>query len=163
MTTRGPIPRYFAPAFFSQGMSANKPIYTSAADAEAAFYEALARSSLDTMMSVWSEDEEVVCIHPGGPRIVGLESIREAWRQMLSGGQRLTIDVTQTVVSGNAMVAMHSVFENIRIEGEPVRTATIAATNVYIRGALGWRMVMHHASPIPDDSDFGTLSPRVVH
>ena len=144
-------------------MSIKKPIYTSAADAEAAFYDALSRSDLDAMMSVWSEDDEVVCIHPGGPRIVGLEAIREVWRQMLSGGARLEINVTQGVVSGNAMVAIHSVFENIRLAGESRHSPPIAATNVFVRGALGWRMVMHHASPVPDGTDFGDLSPRVVH
>ena len=144
-------------------MSTNKPIYTSAAEAETAFYEALARSDLDGMMSVWSEDDDVVCVHPGGPRIVGLEAIREVWRQILSGGSRLVIDISQAVVSSNAMVAVHSVFENIRSEDEGAQPPVIAATNVYLRGALGWRMVMHHASPVPDNTDFGDLSPRVVH
>ena len=144
-------------------MSPKKPIYPSAAAAEAAFYEALTHSDLDAMMAVWSDEEEVVCIHPGGPRIVGLESIREVWRQMLSSDAQLKIDVTQAIVSSNAMVAMHSVFEDICIEGQSLRAPAIAATNVYMHGASGWRMVMHHASVVPDDSDFGALSPRVVH
>ena len=33
-------------------------------EAESAFYAALARADLDGMMAVWSEDEEVVCMHP---------------------------------------------------------------------------------------------------
>lgn len=144
-------------------MSIKKPIYTSAADAEAAFYDALARADFDAMMSVWSEDDEIACIHPGGPRIVGLQAVREAWRQMLAGGAHLQVDVSEAVVSGNAMVAVHSVFENIRVASATARSPLIAATNVYIRGALGWRMVMHHASPVPDAADFGDLSPRVVH
>jgi len=144
-------------------MSVKKPIYTSATDAEAAFYDALARADFDAMMSVWSEDDEIACIHPGGPRIVGLQAVREAWRQMLAGGAHLQVDVSEAVVSGNAMVAVHSVFENIRVAGATARSPLIAATNVYIRGALGWRMVMHHASPVPDAADFGDLSPRVVH
>ena len=44
-----------------------------------------------------------------------------------------------------------------------LRAPAIAATNIYMHGASGWRMVMHHASVVPDDSDFGALSPRVVH
>lgn len=144
-------------------MSPKKPSYTSAAAAEAAFYEALSRADLDTMMSVWSDEEEVVCIHPGGPRVVGLESVREVWRQMLSSATQLQVDVTQAVVSGNARVMMHSVFEHIRIEGQSQPAPAIAATNIYMHGASGWRMVMHHASVVPDDSDFGALSPRVVH
>ena len=144
-------------------MSIKKPIYTSAADAEAAFYDALARADLDAMMSVWSEDDEVACIHPGGPRIVGLQAVRETWRQMLAGGARLQVDISEAVISGNPMVAIHSAFEHIRVAGATARSPLIAATNVYVRGALGWRMVMHHASPVPDAADFGDLSPRVVH
>ncbi len=141
----------------------SKPIYTSAADAEAAFYEALSRGDLEQMMSVWAEDEEVVCIHPGGPRIVGLAAVRDVWRQILSGGERLTVRLAHAVVTSNAVMAMHSVFEEISLESDGRRSAPIVATNVYLRGALGWRMVVHHASPAPDPTDFGELSPRVVH
>jgi ketosteroid isomerase-like protein len=42
------------------------PLFATADDAERAFYEALAKSDLDAMMAVWSEDEETVCILPGG-------------------------------------------------------------------------------------------------
>jgi hypothetical protein len=53
-------------------------IFTSPEEAESAFYAALARADLDGMMAVWSEDEEVVCVHRqhppdrpvGHPRIV---------------------------------------------------------------------------------------------
>ena len=38
-------------------------------DAEAAFYEALERADLEAMMEVWAEDEEIVCVHPAGPRL----------------------------------------------------------------------------------------------
>ena len=27
-------------------------------------------------MAVWSDDEEVACVHPGGPRMVGNAAIR---------------------------------------------------------------------------------------
>ena len=141
----------------------SKPIYTSSADAEAAFYDALARSDLDKMMSVWAEDDEVVCIHPGGPRLVGLSDIREIWRQMMANGARLDIEVSQAVVTGNAMMAVHSVFERISLAEAGRRSPLIAATNVYMRGALGWRMVTHHASPVPATDPLADLAPRVVH
>lgn len=142
----------------------SKPIYLSAADAEAAFYDALARADLDAMMAVWSEDEEVVCIHPGGPRIVGLSAVRETWRQMFESGTRLTISLSRHVICSNMMQAVHNVFEHIAAEGDDQLNPPIAATNVYARGAAGWRMVMHHASPTPDTTDFASqLTPRVVH
>ena len=141
----------------------SKANFTTALEAEAAFYQALAQGNVDALMAVWSEEEEVVCVHPGGPRIVGLAAVRETWRQILSNGNALKIDVSQAVVSASAMMAMHCVFEHVGAEGQMQRGPTLAATNVYVRGPNGWRMVLHHASPIPEHADFGDLSPRVVH
>jgi len=31
--------------------------------------------------------------------------------------------------------------------GQPAPTAWVIATNVYLKTALGWRLVLHHASP----------------
>ena len=72
------------------------PIFTSPEEAETAFYAALSRADLDGMMAVWSEDEEVVCIHPGSIRLVGLAAIRESWRQLFAAGTRI-IGPTQAV------------------------------------------------------------------
>ena len=47
------------------------------------------------------------------------------------------------------MVTMHSVHENITIEGEGAAPNPVVATNVYLRVGPGWRMVAHHASPAP--------------
>ncbi len=141
----------------------SKANFTTALEAEAAFYQALAQGNVDALMAVWSEEEEVVCVHPGGPRIVGLAAVREAWRQILANGNALKIDISQAVISASAMMAMHCVLERVGAEGQLQRGPALAATNVYVRGAKGWRMVLHHASPIPEFVDFGDLSPRVVH
>ena len=57
-------------------------VFTNSQEAEQAFYDAFQRADLDAMMAVWAEDEEVFCIHPGGPRLTGLEKIRESFRQI---------------------------------------------------------------------------------
>ena len=108
----------------------SKANFTTALEAEAAFYQALAQGNVDALMAVWSEEEEVVCVHPGGPRIVGLAAVRETWRQILSNGNALKIDVSQAVVSASAMMAMHCVFEHVGAEGQMQRGPTLAATNV---------------------------------
>jgi ketosteroid isomerase-like protein len=142
----------------------SKPIYTSAADAETAFYDALGRADLDAMMAVWSEDEEVVCVHPGGPRLTGLTEVREAWRQMFGSGARLIVRTSHQVVSASMMLTVHNVLEHVAVEGDDRLNTPIIATNVYARGALGWRMVMHHASPLPDLAQLlDQGSPRIVH
>ena len=61
-------------------------IFPTAQDAENAFYEALERADLERMMAVWAEDEEIVCVHPGGPRLTGQDQVRESWRQIFAGG-----------------------------------------------------------------------------
>ena len=46
-------------------------LFTTAEEAEAAFYDAIGRADLDALMSVWSDDEDIVCIHPTGQRLSG--------------------------------------------------------------------------------------------
>ncbi len=141
-----------------------KQLFSSAADAEAAFYEALARSDLEAMMSVWAEDEEVVCIHPDGPRQIGLAAVRESWRQMFAGGIRLVVRTSHQIVSSSMLLTVHNVVEHIAVEGDDRLHPPMIATNAYVRGPLGWRMVMHHASTTPEIADLsGQDSNRVVH
>ncbi|MCK9260495.1 MAG: nuclear transport factor 2 family protein [Azoarcus sp.] len=142
----------------------SETVFTTPAEAEAAFYDALARADLDTMMSVWSEEEEVVCVHPNGPRIVGLASVRELWRQIFASGARLNIRTTQAVVSETLVLVVHNVLEEVAEAGSEPGGPPIVATNIYSRGAKGWRMVMHHASPTPNLMDIQVQgTPRVVH
>ena len=30
------------------------------------------------MMTTWADDEEIVCVHPGGARLVGYDAVRSA-------------------------------------------------------------------------------------
>src|SRR3954465_5581625 len=46
------------------------PIYTPPPDAALAFYQAFEAKDLDAMMAAWADDEEVICVHPGGTRLV---------------------------------------------------------------------------------------------
>jgi hypothetical protein len=56
---------------------------------------------------------------------------------------------------------VHSVIEQISVIGQKHLAAPVVATNVYIRGALGWRMIVHHSSPVPPSS-IGD-APQVLH
>src|SRR6185369_17926862 len=94
-------------------------IFPTAKDAQNAFYEALERADLEGMMAVWSEDEEIVCVHPAGQRLAGQEQVRAAWRQMFAGGPGMRVQITQQVAVTGMMVAVHSVHENITVAGEP--------------------------------------------
>jgi ketosteroid isomerase-like protein len=127
-------------------------IFPTAQDAENAFYEALERCDLDGMMAVWAEDEEIICIHPTGARLTGPAQIRDSWAQIFSGGPRARVHITSQVAISAMMLSVHSVHENFVLPGQAqgdARPVPIVATNVYLRTAAGWRMIVHHASPAP--------------
>ena len=84
-------------------------IFPTAQDAENAFYEALERSDLEGMMAVWAEDEDIVCVHPGGPRLTGQDEVRESWARIFKGGGRTRVQITHQVAISAMMLAVHSV------------------------------------------------------
>jgi ketosteroid isomerase-like protein len=139
----------------------SQKIFASAQDVEAAFYEALERSDIDTMMAVWAEDEEVVCVHPGGPRLTGYTMIREAWQRIFANGRKLQVRLSQQKTVTTPFAVVSTLLEHVTSPDDGNLSTPVAATNIYVRGPLGWRMVAHHASPVPPDS-VGE-DPRTLH
>ena len=116
-------------------------------DTEAQFYEALQRGDIEKLMSLWSDDDEITCVHPGGPRLVGMAAIRAAFEAMFANG---TINAQPDKVRRvhTLTTAVHSVLEKIELAtADGLRSAYVVATNVYVKTPHGWRMVCHHASP----------------
>jgi len=140
-------------------------IFPTAQDAQNAFYEALERCDLEAMMAVWSEDEDIVCVHPAGQRLAGQAQVREVWRQMFAGGPSMRVRITQQVVIAGVMIEAHSVHEIITVAGEQRPRAPMVATNVYLRTAAGWRMIVHHASPAPAEpaGEPAPAAPKILH
>jgi ketosteroid isomerase-like protein len=124
------------------------PIYTSPQDAAQAFYQAFEARDLDAMMATWAEDEDIVCVHPGGARHVGYEAVRQSFEQLFAGDTRLTFRLDQAVSIDTVGLAVQSVVEHLRAGEDGPRGAALA-TNVLMRTPSGWRMVCHHASPSP--------------
>lgn len=133
-------------------------------DTEAQFYEALQQGDVDKLMAVWSDDDEVLCVHPGGPRIVGPAAIRAHFEAMFGNG---TIQVHPERVRRlhTHSSAVHSVMEHVQILTEDgPRTAYVIATNVYVKTPQGWRLVCHHASPgTPREVQEVSEAPTTLH
>ena len=126
-------------------------------DLEAAFYEALQRGDIEALMACWADDDEMFCVHPGGPRLVGPGAIRAAFEQMFGNGAIHATPARVRKVESLAS-AVHNVLERIEVlTPEGPRHAYVLATNVYHKTAQGWRMVAHHASPgaahVPDEAN----------
>jgi uncharacterized protein (TIGR02246 family) len=133
-------------------------------ECEAAFYEALQAGDLDKLMACWADEDDIICVHPGGPRSVGAQAIRGVFERMFANG---TIQATpQRVRKVQALAsAVHSVVERIQImTSDGPREAYVVATNVYHKTAQGWRLVAHHASPgTPQEMQEADGGPTVLH
>ena len=149
-------------------MTPNKPrtaaLMATPQDIEAQFYEALQRGDIDALMGVWSDDEDIVCVHPGVPRIIGAAAIRATFDSIFANGP-ITVhpEKLRTVNTGHC--AVHNVLERIDIStDEGPNTAWVIATNVYIKTDHGWRLVAHHASPgSPREMQEITEAPSILH
>lgn len=126
---------------------AQAALFASPEDVEHQFYDALREADLDKLMAIWADDDEVFCIHPGGPRLVGPAAVRAAFEAVFSNGPVLVQpDKVRRVHALGA--AVHSVVERVQLATpEGARTGWVMATNVYLKTTHGWRMVAHHASP----------------
>ena len=123
-------------------------IFTSPQDAALAFYQAFEAKDVDAMMATWAEDEDIICVHPGGPRLVGYDAVRASWDRIFAGEGRVSFRLEQIVTIETVGLAMQSAVENIHA-GERSAHASALATNVFMRTPSGWRMVCHHASAAP--------------
>ncbi len=116
-------------------------------DTEQQFYEALQQGHIDQLMAVWSDDEDICCVHPGGPRLVGSSAIRSAFDAMFANGA-VNVRPERVRRLHTHTCAVHSVLEQVQVmTPEGPQSAWVIATNVYVKSAQGWRLVAHHASP----------------
>jgi uncharacterized protein (TIGR02246 family) len=118
-------------------------------DAENAFYEAFERGDVAAMMAVWAETDEIVCIHPNGPRLAGFDTVRESWVRIFAGGMQLRVRTADVRAFRGQTVAVHTVIERVAPPGENSPITEMFATNVYELTEGGWRMVVHHAVTAP--------------
>jgi uncharacterized protein (TIGR02246 family) len=126
----------------------NETRFYSAEEAEAAFYRAFERRDLDAMMAVWADEASIVCVHPGGPMLIGREAVRASWEQILAGGGAMSFAVQEVRREIRDRLAVHVVQEHIRA-GDERPGPPVLVTNVYRLTDHGWRMILHHASPSP--------------
>ena len=116
-------------------------------DIEAAFYDALQSGDIEKLMACWGDEDDIVCVHPGGARLVGPAAIRATFDAMFAKGTIRAQPIKVRKVEAMS-ASVHSVLERVEVlTEEGPRHAYVIATNVYHKTAQGWRMVAHHASP----------------
>lgn len=133
-------------------------------DIEAAFYEALQTGDIDKLMACWADEDEIVCIHPGGPRVIGADAIRATFEAMFAHGS-IRAWPEQVRKTESLASVVHNLLERVEVaSAEGPMNAWVVATNVYLKTAQGWRMVAHHASPgTATEMREASASPQVLH
>ena len=126
-------------------MSGAEPAIGEVLEANRAFYDAHEARDLDAMVAVWDHGEHAVCIHPGWPMLRTWPHVEDSWRRILGGPGRNQFILTNEAVTIQGDVAVVTLDENLVDVGG---TGTVAATNVYARTPDGWRLVIHHGSPV---------------
>ncbi len=125
-------------------------LFASSEECEQAFYEALDSGDAAIVAELWLDDEDVVCVHPGGPRLTGFGAVRASWVAILSNGA-LHVRSSSRKSLDTPTVAVHNVVEEVVVgQGRDRRVVRVIATNAYVKTSAGWKMVLHHASAAPD-------------
>jgi len=115
---------------------------------EQQLYEALQRADIEALMAVWSDDDEIVCVHPGGPRLVGAAAIRASFEALFANGGAIDVRPEKVRRLQALNCAVHSVQERVNVPTEQgPKAAWVMATNVYVKSSRGWALAAHHASP----------------
>jgi uncharacterized protein (TIGR02246 family) len=117
-------------------------------DLEAQFYEALQRADIERLMAVWADDEDIVCVHPGGGSFIGAGAIRASFEGVFGSGGGIPVVPEQVHRLQHLGAAVHHLVERISVTAQQgTQTAWVLATNVYVKTVQGWRLLAHHASP----------------
>jgi ketosteroid isomerase-like protein len=118
------------------------------------FYEAFGNLDIRQMSALWRQDEEVQCIHPGWPRVLGWQAVRDSWVRIFNNTRSMTFRITDTKVTVQGPAAWVVCVERITmvIDEEPQETRVLA-TNLFMREDVQpmeprWLMVHHHGSPV---------------
>ncbi|MCU1345210.1 MAG: uncharacterized protein JWL70_1476 [Acidimicrobiia bacterium] len=109
------------------------------------FYDAHEQRDLAAMSEVWDHSDAVTCVHPGWPILRTWPLVEESWRRILGGPGRNQFILTNISATEIGDVAWVTLDENLMQDGS---TGTVAATNVFVRRDVGWRLVVHHGSPV---------------
>jgi len=128
--------------------------------ANAAFYSAFEDADLDGMRDLWLDDAETLCVHPGAMPVRGTPAISRSWALIMANTPYIQFFLTDLEISvlegagGDGLdVASVTCTENVLTADEQTDRdsfggAKAVATNVFVRTPDGWRLWIHHASPV---------------
>jgi ketosteroid isomerase-like protein len=119
--------------------------------ANTALYEALESADVDRMASVWDDVEPaaLVCVHPGWPMLRGRAHVLRWFSAILANTPYSLFFLTYVLVAVTGYTAVVTCTENILTAvSQEGSSGEVVATNVFVRRPDGWRLQVHHGSPV---------------
>jgi ketosteroid isomerase-like protein len=121
--------------------------------ANARFYAAFESGDMDAMQDLWVTEGHAVCIHPGWNPVVGAAAVRRSWAVVMANTPYIQFILTDVEVDVLGDVAAVTCTENVlAAAAEEVEHGfaggKAVSTNVFLRTSEGWRLWIHHASPV---------------
>src|SRR4051812_8773516 len=132
--------------------------------ANQAFYDAVENSDLDALESVVLDGplaESVAVVHPGWPVLRGRSEVMRSFALIMANTDYIQFFLTDVEVGVEGAAAVGPCPENT-LPGGPAEDdgsagslvgGLVVATNVFRRTADGWRLWVHHGSPVLAEED----------
>ncbi|MEU9832497.1 nuclear transport factor 2 family protein [Streptosporangium sp. NPDC048047] len=124
------------------------------------FYTAIENADLDRMTEIWAEDmdgRQVSCVHPGWPIVSGRPEVLRSWALLMANTPYIQFVLTDVRVMVMGDVAILTCEENILTAGDEgdssFAAGKVVASNTFVRTAEGWRLWLHHGSPVLQSDD----------
>lgn len=122
-------------------------------EANAELYAAFESGDYDRLAAVWADDD-VSCVHPGWPPLVGHDRVLRSWALIMANTSYMQFFLTDVDCRVSGTTAVVTCIENILMDNSSVdaleRTVRVAATNIFEQVAGRWLLVRHHGSPVMD-------------
>lgn len=131
--------------------------FSSAEEAEAAFYAAFEEANVTRMMEIWSNSDHDVCVHPMGPCLRGHRLIAESWREVFREGPKMQVELSDIERHTYGETAVHTMHETISIQNSEQPSTLLITTNIYRQINERWYLIVHHASLSPDNINVSLL------
>ncbi|MEJ7629380.1 MAG: nuclear transport factor 2 family protein [Nocardioidaceae bacterium] len=129
------------------------------------FYAAFESADFDAMATVWADDDGVVCVHPAAAPIRGRAAVMRSWLALMADAPYIQFFLTDVEATVTDHLATVSCVENVLSAGADTPLGVFAggtavATNVFRRTSDGWRLWVHHASPVLSSPEESGPEPR---
>ncbi len=129
--------------------------------AHRAFYDAVESGDVDLMASLWVDDANTSCVHPGAVPLRGTAAILRSWTVLMANVGYIQFFLTDLDVAplppgaDEPTTVTITCTENILSGAEGAgdqtfRGATAVCTSILVRDSGAWRFWSRHASPVAD-------------